>query len=62
MNCKKAAMLISESMDKKLTIPNKIRLHIHTARCTGCKNLRRNLLHIRTASRHLALHHSDGEI
>lgn len=38
MNCEKATRLISESQERVLSLPEKMRLKMHVMMCSGCKN------------------------
>lgn len=38
MNCQQATRLISESQERMLSLPEKVRLNIHLLMCSGCKN------------------------
>lgn len=38
MNCEKATRLISESQERALSLPEKMRLKMHVMMCSGCKN------------------------
>ena len=51
MKCRQAAKLISQTMDGNLNFSQKFQLQVHLLRCAACKNLRKNLHHLRAASR-----------
>lgn len=38
MNCRQATLLISESQDRPLSLPERMTLKMHVMMCTGCKN------------------------
>lgn len=43
MNCHQATRLISESQERPLRLPEKIKLQMHTLMCAGCKNFSRQI-------------------
>lgn len=38
MNCLEATRLISESQERRLSVPEKVTLKMHVMMCSGCKN------------------------
>ena len=50
-NCKHTSELLSQSQDRPLTLPEKIRLHLHLMLCDGCRNFNRQLELMRAALR-----------
>ena len=50
-NCKHTSELLSQSQDRLLTLPEKIRLHLHLMLCDGCRNFNRQLELMRAALR-----------
>ena len=51
INCKEAARLVSEGLDKELPTEEQLRLRAHLAICRGCKNLSDRLTFLRKAMR-----------
>ena len=51
INCKEAARLVSEGLDKELPVEERLRLRAHLAICRGCKNLSDRLAFLRKAVR-----------
>ena len=50
-NCKHTSELLSQSQDRLLTLPEKIRLYLHLMLCDGCRNFNRQLELMRAALR-----------
>lgn len=50
MNCISATHLLSESMDRKLTLKEKVSLEVHLMMCSGCRNFGRHMQVIRNVS------------
>ncbi len=38
MNCKQATALLSQQMDRPLTLRERMSLRFHTMMCSGCRN------------------------
>ena len=58
-NCKRATALISQSMDKKLSILQRISLRLHFIKCERCKRYKKQLSFLRMSSQKMAQHISD---
>lgn len=43
MNCKKATRLLSEQLDRKLTLRERVALSIHLSMCSGCRNFSKQM-------------------
>ena len=43
LSCKETSMLISEGLDRKLPLRQRIALRIHLLMCSGCRACRRQL-------------------
>jgi len=54
INCREAARLVSEGLDKELPAEAQLRLRAHLAICRGCKNLSDRLAFLRKAVRKIA--------
>lgn len=53
LNCKQATHLMSEAQDRKLALDEQLPLRLHLFMCVGCRNYRKQLDFLRTASREL---------
>ncbi len=51
MNCRQAARLLSEAIDRPLTPGERLALRLHTLLCAGCRNYRRQIAFLRLACR-----------
>lgn len=49
LSCKEVTHLLSESQDRKLTLPEKMHLEMHLAICKGCKNFKSQMSFLREA-------------
>jgi len=47
--CKQASKLISQSLDRPLSLPEKIRLRLHLLICDPCTQFKRQLMMLRAA-------------
>ena len=47
LNCKQAAALMSQGMDKELGMLQKIGLRFHLMMCTGCRNFSKQMKFLR---------------
>lgn len=54
MNCRHATRLLSEAQERKLSLGERMRLKVHTAICTGCRNFSRQVGMLRQFSRAFA--------
>ena len=54
LSCKEVTHIVSEGLDRRLGLGERLRLRIHFAICDGCKNFRRQMLFIRKAMARLA--------
>ena len=59
MECKQATMLISQSMDRKLSIIQQARLRFHLIRCSGCRNFKKQAAFLRKSCQQLTQPESD---
>ena len=53
LNCREAARLVSEGMDRRLSLLERIGLRLHLLICTACRQWRRQTTMIRRALRHV---------
>lgn len=61
LSCEEATRLLSEAQDRKLVLPEKLRLEIHMAMCSGCMNYRKQMSFLRAACRRLGEHQGQGD-
>jgi len=54
MDCKQASKVISQSLDRKLTLRERIALKLHLFICDACKHFNHQLLTLRTSFKHLS--------
>lgn len=54
LSCKEITHLLSESQDRRLSIPEKLQLEMHLAMCKGCTNFRKQMRFLREACRRFA--------
>ncbi len=52
LSCKEANRLMSEEMDRKLSLGERIGLKLHVSMCDGCANARKQMSVIRNACKH----------
>lgn len=53
MNCKQATHLMSQSQDRELSLPERIRLRLHLLICSGCLNYNKQMSFMRKAMQKL---------
>ena len=51
LNCKQAAALMSQGMDKELGMMQKMSLHFHLMMCRGCRNFSKQMEFLRQSCR-----------
>lgn len=51
MNCHQATRLLSDALDRELTIKEKAALTIHTSMCSGCRHFGKQMGTIRQISK-----------
>ena len=49
LSCKEASRLLSEAMDRKLSLGEHLQLKFHLAMCEGCRNFGRQMNFLRFA-------------
>lgn len=49
--CKDVARMISDSMDRPLTLRERLRLKVHLAICNGCSNFEKQMKALRDMAR-----------
>jgi predicted anti-sigma-YlaC factor YlaD len=53
LNCKQNTELLSQSLDRPITLKEKVAMRMHLLMCQGCRNFEKQLTFIRKASREL---------
>jgi len=51
LNCKEATELMSQRLDRELSMPRKLSLRLHIMMCSGCRNFSRQMDFLRQVSR-----------
>jgi hypothetical protein len=51
LNCREATRLVSEGMERRLTLVEGMRLRLHLMICRGCSNFRRHMASLRQLAR-----------
>ena len=54
LSCKEASHLVSEGLDRRLGLVERVALRLHLAICDGCSHFRKQMLFLRKAVRRLA--------
>lgn len=54
LTCKDATQLMSQKMDGKLSVTNRLSLRFHLLLCQGCRNFNEQLRFIRKAVKQIA--------
>ena len=54
LSCKEATRLVSQGLDRRLGLAERVRLRLHLAICDGCTNFREQLAFLREAVTRLA--------
>ena len=53
LNCKQNAELLSQSLDRPVTLREKVAMRMHLMMCRGCRNFEKQLTFIHKAAREL---------
>ncbi len=53
-NCKQITRLVSEELDRELTLAERLRVRFHLMMCAGCTNFARQMQVLRNAARRFA--------
>ena len=59
LTCKEVTRLVSQGLDRELTLGERTALRVHFAICQGCRNVNRQLAFLRQAMRKLSAAESD---
>ena len=54
LSCKEATQLVSQGLDRRLGLGQRVALRVHLAICDGCSNFRRQVSFLREAMKRLA--------
>ncbi|HEY5994063.1 MAG TPA: zf-HC2 domain-containing protein [Gallionellaceae bacterium] len=54
LNCKQAAELMSQGMDRHLSLHDKMSLRFHLLMCSGCRNFGKQMKFLRQACRKIS--------
>ena len=54
LTCKEATRLVSQGLDRRLGLGERLALHVHLLICDGCTNFSRQLVFLRRALSRLA--------
>jgi len=54
LNCKQAAALMSQGMDKELGALQRVNLRFHLMMCGGCRNFSKQMMFLRKSCQNLA--------
>jgi len=54
LSCKDVCFMVSESLDRKLSLHERVSVKIHLLMCRACQRMARQMELLRTASRRLA--------
>lgn len=60
-NCKQITRLVSEGMDRELTLAERLRVRFHVMMCAGCTNFAKQMKLLRSAARRFAGRHLPDE-
>ena len=53
MNCRQATRLMSEALDRRLSVGERLALRLHNSMCSGCTHYRQHMHLLRTVSEHV---------
>ena len=59
LSCKEVTRLVSQGLDRELTLGERTALRVHFAICQGCRNVNRQLSFLRRAIQQLSAAESD---
>jgi hypothetical protein len=54
LSCKEATQLVSQGLDRRLGLGQRVALRLHLAICDGCSNFRKQVALLREAMKRLA--------
>jgi len=61
LSCKEATRLVSQGLDRELTLGERTALRLHLAICEGCRNVNRQLSFLRRAVKGLSEREDDAK-
>jgi hypothetical protein len=56
LSCKEATQLVSQGLDRRLGLAQRVALRLHLAICSGCTNFRKQAVFLRMAVKRFADH------
>lgn len=56
LSCKEATQLVSQGLDRRLGLAQRVALRLHLAICSGCANFSKQVSLLRQAMKRLAEH------
>lgn len=59
LKCKEVTHLLSEGLDRELSMSERVRLEMHLMMCRGCTNFKAQMLFLREACKRYAGDHRD---
>ena len=59
LSCKEVTRLVSQGLDRELTLGERTALRLHLAICEGCRNVNRQLSFLRLAVKKLSADEDD---
>ena len=54
LSCKEVSQLVSQGLDRRLGLVERVRLRLHLAICEGCSNFKKHMVFLRKALSRLA--------
>ena len=54
LSCKEVSQLVSQSLDRRLGLVERVQLRLHLAICDGCSNFKKQMVFLRKALPRLA--------
>lgn len=62
LNCKETTKLISESLDRKLSLWQKLNLRLHLTMCSICSGFRKSMVHLQQETRSCTREHLEESV
>lgn len=56
LNCQETTALVSQALDKKLTLPERFSVWLHVSMCTNCRRFEKQVKFIHNNARHYVGH------
>jgi hypothetical protein len=58
LSCKEVSRLVSQGLDRRLSLFERLRLRLHLAICDGCTNFKKQMDFLRKAAARLGTHNA----